>query len=162
MTLLIDIRFTASDPVKAAKIANTVAETYLKYQIDTKRRANAAASQLLEEKIDGMRMKVSEAERKVEEWKAQNNIFSSEGQVLSEKQMARLMEQTINARNATAEAKANYEQAQKLARRGGGGTGSGRSFEEPVPCNLSRTPLPRPTERPPNSAQSMARSTRKS
>ena len=131
MTLLIDIRFTASDPVKAAKIANTVAETYLRYQIDTKRRANAAASQLLEEKIDGIRTKVSEAERKVEQWKAQNNIFSSEGQVLSEKQMARLMEQTINARNATAEAKANYEQAQKLARRGDGGAGLAEVLKSP-------------------------------
>ncbi len=132
MTLLIDIRFTATDPVKAAKIANTIAETYLKYQIDTKRRANAAASQLLEERIDGMRLKVSEAERKVEQWKAQNNIFSTEGQVLSEKQMARLMEQTINARNTTAEAKANYEQAQKLARRGDGGTGLAEVLKSPA------------------------------
>ncbi len=131
MTLLIDVRFSASDPVKAAKIANTVAETYLRYQIDTKRRANAAATQILEERIEGMRTKVNEAERQVEQWKAQNNIFSSEGQVLSEKQMARLMEQTINARNTTAEAKANYEQAQKLARRGDGGTGLADVLKSP-------------------------------
>ncbi len=132
MTLLIDIRFSASDPVKAAKIANTVAETYLRYQIDTKRRANAAATQLLEDRIEGMRLKVNEAERQAEQWKAQNNIFSSEGQVLSEKQMARLMEQTINARNATAEAKANFEQAQKLARRGDGGTGLAEVLKSPA------------------------------
>ena len=65
-----------------------------------------------------MRKKVSDAERRVEQWKAENNVFDSEGQVLSEKQLARLMEQTVTARNATSEARAKYEQAQKLARAG--------------------------------------------
>lgn len=121
-TLLIDIRFSASDATKAAKIANTIAETYLRQQIETKRRANASASELLEGKLESMRAKVAEAERNVEQWKARNNIFDAEGQILSEKQMARLMEQSVNARNATAEAKAKYEQAQKLARSGDEGT----------------------------------------
>lgn len=131
-TLLIDIRFSASDPVKAARIANTIAETYLKFHVETKRRANAAATELLENKINDMRAKVADAERKVEQWKAQNNIFSSEGQILSEKQMARLMEQTINARNATAEAKAKYEHAQKLAKLGDGGTAIAEVLKSPT------------------------------
>jgi uncharacterized protein involved in exopolysaccharide biosynthesis/Mrp family chromosome partitioning ATPase len=130
-TLLIDIRFSASDAAKAAKIANTVAETYLRQQIETKRRANAAASEILESKIEQMRSKVSEAERNVEQWKARNNIFDSEGQILSEKQMARLMEQTVNARNTTAEAKAKFEQAQKLARAGDGGTALAEVLKSP-------------------------------
>ena len=131
-TLLIDIRFSASDAVKAAKIANTVAETYIRQQIETKRRANAAASEILESKIEELRGKVSEAERKVEQWKARNNIFDSEGFILSEKQMARLMEQTVNARNTTAEAHAKYEQAQKLARAGDGGTALAEVLKSPT------------------------------
>lgn len=131
-TLLIDIRFSASDATKAAKIANTVAETYLRLQIETKRRANASASDMLEGKIDEMRSKVADAERKVEQWKARNNIFDSEGQVLSEKQLARLMEQTVNARNATTEAKARYEQAQKLARSGDTGSALADVLKSPT------------------------------
>ncbi len=121
-TLLIDIRYSASDAVKAARIANTIAETYLKDQLDSKTRAAATAAGLLETKIDEMRIKVADAERKVEQWKAANGYFDTEGQVLSEKQLARLMEQTVVARNATSEAQAKYLQAQKLAKAGDGGT----------------------------------------
>lgn len=120
-TLLIDIRFSASDAVKAAKIANTIAEVYLKDQLDSKTRAASTATRVLEEKIEEMRNKVSEAERKVEQWKADHNVFDADGQDLDEKQLARLMEQTVIARNATAEARAKFEQVQKLARNGDGG-----------------------------------------
>lgn len=131
-TLLIDIRFSARDPVKAAKIANTIAETYLRQQIEVKRRANAAATEILETKIDEMRGKVAAAERAVEQWKARNNIFDSEGQILSEKQLARLMEQSVNARNLTAEARARYEQVQKLARAGDSGTAIADVLKSPT------------------------------
>ena len=130
-TLLIDIRFSASDATKAAKIANTIAETYLRQQIDSKRRANASASEMLEGKIEEIRVKVAEAERNVEKWKARNNVFDAEGSVLGEKQMSRLMEQTVNARNATAEAKAKYEQAQSLASKGDGGAAIAEVLKSP-------------------------------
>ena len=121
-TLLIDIRFTANGAEKAARIANTIAETYLKDQLDSKTRAASTATALLEIKLDEMRKKLSDSERRVEQWKAEHNVFDTEGQVLSEKQLARLMEQTVVARNTTSEAKAKYEQAQKLARAGDSGT----------------------------------------
>ena len=117
-TLLISIRFSASDPVKAAKIANTIADVYIAEQLAAKNRAAAQASSLLEEKLEQMRVKVTDAERKVEEFKARHNIFDSEGQILSEKHLARLMEQTVVARNATSEARAKFEQGQKLLRKG--------------------------------------------
>ena len=121
-TLLMDIKFTAGESAKAARIANTIAETYIKDQLESKTGASAHASALLEEKIEEMRKKVSEAEHKVEAWKAEHNVFDTEGQILSEKQLARQMEQIVIARNTTTEAKAKYEQAQKLARAGDTGT----------------------------------------
>lgn len=121
-TLLIDIRFSASDGAKAARIANTIAEVYLKDQLDSKTRAASTAGKVLEDKLEEMRKKVSDAERRVAQWKAENNVFDTEGQLLDEKQLARLMEQTVTARTATTEARAKYEQAQKLARNGDTGT----------------------------------------
>ncbi len=121
-TLLIDIRFSASDAMKAARIANTIAEVYLKDQLGSKTRAASTATQMLEQKIDEMRKKVATDEGNVERWKAANGVYDAEGQVLSEKELARLMEQTVVARNTTAEAKAKFEQAQKLAQAGDGGT----------------------------------------
>lgn len=55
-----------------------------------------------------------EAERRVEQFKADNSIFDAEGQLLSEKQLARAMEQTINARTSTAETLAKYDQARRM------------------------------------------------
>jgi capsular exopolysaccharide synthesis family protein len=117
-TLLISIRFSASDPVKAAKIANTVADVYVAEQLAAKQRAAGQASGLLEDKLEQMRSKVADAERRVEEFKARHNIFDSEGQILSEKQMARLMEQTVVARNASSEARAKFELGQRLLKKG--------------------------------------------
>lgn len=114
-TLLIEIKFSSEDPVKAARIANTVAEVYLADQLAGKKEASGFATGLLEQKLDEMKGRVADAERKVALFKSDNNIFDSEGQLLSEKELARLMEQTVTARNATAEAKAKFENAQRLA-----------------------------------------------
>lgn len=122
VTQLIEIKATASDPVMAARIANTMAEVYIASQLEAKSRATTMATGLLEEKLDSLRKRVGEAERRVEQYKAEHQIYDTEGQSLAEKQLARTMEQTVLARNATAEARAKYELAQKLMRAGDGGT----------------------------------------
>ena len=120
-TLLIEVKALSGDPMQAARIANVVADVYLEGQLEAKSKASTMATDMLEEKIDGLRKRVAEAERKVEQYKARHSIFDSEGQALSEKQLARVMEQHVAARNATAEARAKYELAQKLMRAGDGG-----------------------------------------
>lgn len=120
MTLLLEIKFTAGDPIKAARIANTIAEVYISNNLANKKQASGFATDLLESKLSEMQQRVAEAERKVALYKADNNIFDSEGNALSEKELARLMEQTVTARNTTAEAKAKYENAQRLAATPGG------------------------------------------
>lgn len=119
-TLLIEIKFSAADPVKAARIANTIAEVYLANNLASKKQASGYATGLLEAKLSELQTRVSDAERKVAMFKADHNIFDTEGNILSEKELARLMEQTVTARNATAEAKAKYENAQRLAATPGG------------------------------------------
>lgn len=121
-TLIIEVRFTAESPLLAAKVANLILELYLKDQLNAKVRATEQATGLIEKKLEGLRRKVYEAEQRVEAFKAANSIFDAEGQVLSEKQLARLMEQTVIARNQTAEAKARFDQIRRLL---GEGRGSG-------------------------------------
>lgn len=120
-TLMIDIKFSASEATKAAKIANTIAEVYLDEQLRSKNQASGVAIKVLEEKLEVLRRKLTEADRRVEMFKAENGIFDTEGQILSEKQLARLMEQTIIARNASADARAKFEQVQRLRKQGDSG-----------------------------------------
>ncbi|MEO1282394.1 MAG: GumC family protein [Pseudomonadota bacterium] len=121
-TLLIAISFRATDAGKAAQIANAVAEVYLEKQLEDKKRLTGYATETLEKKLDQMRTTVMTAERKVEEFKARNGIFATEGQILSEKQLARLMEQTVLARNETARARSKYEQALRVKKQGDSAT----------------------------------------
>lgn len=117
-TLLIDIRFSAEDAVKAAKIANTIAEVYLAEQLNAKHEVTNHAAKLLEQKLETLKQQLSDRERRVAQYKSENNIFDTEGQILGEKQLARLMEQTVVARNNTAETRAKFEMAQRLTDNG--------------------------------------------
>lgn len=119
-SLVIEIRASARTAAKAAELANAIADAYLAEQLDAKTRATAQATALLESRLEGLREKVSLAERRIAQFKADHAIFDAEGQLLSEKQLARIMEQTVMARNATAEAKAKLDQVRLLLRRGEG------------------------------------------
>jgi polysaccharide biosynthesis transport protein len=124
-SLVIDVRFTSKDPVKAARIANAIADAYIRDGLDNKIRATSVATELLEHKLDGLRQRVADDERRVALYKNENGIIDSEGQLLSEKELARLMEQSVMSRNTTAEARAKYDQVLKLQRAGDDKAGIG-------------------------------------
>lgn len=117
-TLLLEIRFTAQSAHKAAKIANTIAEVYLAEQLKQKQEVAEHASNVLKQQLADLRRNLTEAELRIAEFKSANDIFDSEGQILGEKQLARQMEQTVMARNTTAEARAKFEMADRLSRSG--------------------------------------------
>lgn len=113
-TLLIEIKAYSRNPEKAAQIANTLADVYLRDQIQAKQTAAGLASDLLEKKLNGLRQELAKAETDVERFKGRHQIFEDGNLRLGRSELARLMEQTVNARNATAAARAKYEQAQTV------------------------------------------------
>ena len=113
-TLLIEIKTYSSNPKKAAQISNTLADVYLRDQIQSKRSAASLASDLLEEKLNKLRKELGQAETAIERFKAKHQIFEDGNLRLGKSKLARLMEQTIQARNATAAARAKYDQAQSV------------------------------------------------
>ena len=72
---VISIEFQSSDPEFAAKVANTIADTYLSLQQSARRDQTRAAGKWLSGEIDVLRAKVSEAEAKVEEFRSKTNLF---------------------------------------------------------------------------------------
>ncbi|MGE0854883.1 MAG: Wzz/FepE/Etk N-terminal domain-containing protein, partial [Hyphomicrobiaceae bacterium] len=80
-TLLIDIRFSASEAEQAARIANTIAEVYLNEQLRTKQDVAGHASRLLEERLTSLRAEVNSAEQRITQFKADHGIFDVEGQI---------------------------------------------------------------------------------
>ncbi len=113
-TLVIEIHFSSADPLKAARIANAIADTYLQMQIEQKTRAMVDASSRLDDTIRTVREKVSIAERAIERFKSEHDIFDADGHLLVDRQLAREMEALVLARNRTGAARARYEQARRM------------------------------------------------
>jgi uncharacterized protein involved in exopolysaccharide biosynthesis len=72
---VIAIDFSSADPELAARIANSIATTYLSMQQSAKADQTRAASDWLANEISNMRQRVAEAEAKVEEYRFNKNLF---------------------------------------------------------------------------------------
>ncbi|NKL56056.1 GumC family protein [Rhizobium leguminosarum] len=76
---VIGINFTSKDPKLAAAIPNAMANVYLSTQSGAKLDSNSEATRWLEPEIEGLRGKVSEAEKKVAEYRTSHGLLQTNG-----------------------------------------------------------------------------------
>src|SRR6202167_5107653 len=103
------IEFQSIDPDLAARVANSIAESYLVLQQDARQEQAKSASQWLSGEIDNLRNKVAEAESRVEDFRSKSSLFvGTNNTTLSNQQMGELNTQLNNARalKSDAESKA--------------------------------------------------------
>ncbi|MEL6372877.1 MAG: Wzz/FepE/Etk N-terminal domain-containing protein [Pseudomonadota bacterium] len=117
-THLIKVTFLSRSPESAARIANAIASVYVQEQLQAKVEASKRVTSFMKARLAQLRARVTEAEFVVQRFKNEHDIFDSEGQILGEKRLARLMEQNIIARNNAAQAEAKYEQVLAMVRSG--------------------------------------------
>src|SRR5262245_57108963 len=116
---VIAVEFSSSDPDLAAKAANAIAEAYLALQQGAKQDQTRLASQALAAQIDSLRLKVAEADRKVEEFRAKSNLFvGANNTSLSNQQLGELNSQLALARSQKAEAEAKARLIRNLLKSG--------------------------------------------
>jgi uncharacterized protein involved in exopolysaccharide biosynthesis/Mrp family chromosome partitioning ATPase len=102
---VIVIEFQSADPELAALAANTIAERYLVMQQVAKQDQARSAGQWLSGEIEKLRKSVSEAEAKVEDFRAKSNIFVGTNNTnLSTQQLSELNTQLSTARAQKADA----------------------------------------------------------
>lgn len=111
LTYLMNVSFTSEDPVKAARIANAIAEAYIVDQLEAKFDATKQASEWLSSRLEGLRTQLENSEKAVELYKNQNNLVGTGGTTVSEQQLSELNAQLILARADRAEKQAKYERA---------------------------------------------------
>lgn len=112
---LIEVSFASQSAVQSARIVNAVVNAYIKNQLEAKMKQAGLASEWLAEKLERMRIAAVATDRKVAEFKSKNALIDTEhGQRLDDKELARLLEQAVLARTQVAEARAKYEQVQRL------------------------------------------------
>ena len=110
---VIAIEFSSTDPDLAALGANTIASAYITFQQTVKRDTGEDAANRLEAEIADLRSKVTEAERKVEQYRAENDLFASgtpTTTTLPQQQLADLNAELTRVRAAKAESEAKAAQ----------------------------------------------------
>lgn len=121
---VIAIEFSSENPELAARVANAIADGYIDMQKSAKRDATREAGDWLKNQVDTLRVRVDEAERKVEEFRTENGLFSTlrgttQPQTLSGQQLSELTTQLALARAQMSEAEAKARSIRSMVESGG-------------------------------------------
>ena len=113
-TYVVDVSVTAREPAEAARLANAVAQAYLAEQTDVRSEAARQVSQSLTARLNELKDRVRQAEERIEEFKARNNILGSSGLLVNEQQLSEMNNQLTLARARTAATKARLDQVRQV------------------------------------------------
>lgn len=117
LTYVMNIQFQSLNADRAAQIANAAVDAYIVDQLEAKYQATRRASIWLQERIRDLRQQASTAEQAVIDYKIKNNIVDAGGgRLTTEQQLAEVNSQLVQARAATAEAKARLERIEQITR----------------------------------------------
>lgn len=113
------VEFQSQDPDLAARVANSIADSYLTLQQDSRRQQARAASQWLSGEIDNLRKKVADDEAKVEDFRSKSSLFvGTNNTTLSNQQLGELNTQLNNARALKSDAQAKARSIRQMLQTG--------------------------------------------
>jgi polysaccharide biosynthesis transport protein len=113
-TYVLNVEYTTNDAKRAASIANAYANAYVKSQLEAQRNASLSGAKWLEQRIKELRRKSRDADKAVQDFRVKNNIFSTNGRLINEDQVAKINSELGFARAQTATAKARYEYSKEV------------------------------------------------
>jgi succinoglycan biosynthesis transport protein ExoP len=118
VTYAIEINFESHDAYRAAQVANAIADAYELNAFQAKYQITDRAAKWLQDRLKELREQASNSEREVVDYKANNNIVDTGGRLMTEQQLAEVNSGVIQARAATAEAKARLDRVQQIVASG--------------------------------------------
>ena len=107
---VIDLWVKTKDPLKSARLANVIAETYLASEVKERAALLRRASGALSSRLEDLRTQLNVAEDKVERYKVEHNILGTGGQLINERQLDQLNSLLIAASGRVAAARAKLQQ----------------------------------------------------
>jgi Mrp family chromosome partitioning ATPase/capsular polysaccharide biosynthesis protein len=111
---VVEVDVTTRSPEKSARIANAIADAYLAEQTQIRADAARQVSQSLSARLQDLRDRVRDAEKKVEDYRSSHNMIGSNGQLVTEQQLTEMNAQLVAARARTAEAKGRLDQVTQV------------------------------------------------
>ncbi len=110
---VIDLHVKTRDAEKSARLANTIAKTYIDLETESRSRIARQASGTLSARLSELRDELTAAENAIEQYKLANNILDSNGSPINEQELEQLNTRLVDARARTALARSNLEQIQR-------------------------------------------------
>lgn len=114
-TYVLSLNYHARSPDKAAKIANAIANAYLVGALEAKYQSTKRATEWLQQRSIELSEQATASDRAVQTFKAEHNIVGTSRGLMSEQQLSDLNTQLVQARAATAEAKARLDRIDAIS-----------------------------------------------
>ncbi len=127
----VDISFIADDPQLAADLANSLAQVYIDDQVRAHRRAMAQESDWLTDHVEELRQRVSEAQRRLEQFKSQHGVLDANGGTFLDRQIGEYNQQLTTIEISRGEAEERARQLRVLGGQGVAGSTSS-AIDSPV------------------------------
>ena len=119
LSTTITVTATSRDPNKAALIANTLADAYVRAQVATKVNATTATTGWLNTRLSDLAQQLQVQEEAIQRYKAQHNLNdSAPGNSLVDQQMAAINAQIVQQRSDLAEKQAVQDRINQLVASG--------------------------------------------
>lgn len=115
---LLDVSVTSRSPEKAARLAQAVAEAFVAGLARAKVDQVEAAHALLAKQTDAQRKSMLEAEARVEDYKRNNGITTTRGNLVDEETLRQSNENLVTARIKAQEAKERWEKLRAVLKSG--------------------------------------------
>lgn len=114
MSNVVEVSYRASDPERAALIANSVVEAYLAEQLEAKSQANQLAVGWLKNRLSELGGQALSAEQDVNQYRANHNVVIVSGRSVQDQQVSELNTRLVDARAKTTEARARLKRYEKI------------------------------------------------
>jgi capsular exopolysaccharide synthesis family protein len=121
-SLVLVVSVSSDDPIKAARLANAVADAFVVDKLDSRYEAARRASAWFADRLAELKNQLRDSEEAVAKFRADNNLVAvggGRGLTLNEEQLGELNGRLVAARTDSAERKARLDVLQRFLTAGG-------------------------------------------
>jgi len=119
-TRIVGITYESIDRQLSADLANQTAVTYINYQAESNRKLTGKTSELLQQRLDEIKITLQQTELKLQNYREENNLLSSgtSGGVsdLTSRQLQELNISLIRLKQETNQTQSTYDQVKNIQR----------------------------------------------
>jgi uncharacterized protein involved in exopolysaccharide biosynthesis len=114
-TYVVSLKVTTGDPGMAARIANQIVVSFMEEESSAASSLYHSANTVLDARLGDLRQQLLDAENAVEAYRAQNDMVTSQGNLIADTRLNALNQALVAAQQKTIDAKARAEAVGRLS-----------------------------------------------